>query len=172
MPSGASRSAVWRDTLAIFKDFPYFGTGLGTFSHIFPVYKTVPITGFFTHAENDYLQLASETGIIGVLLGFLFLVGLFWLGLRTLAKINDGLLAGVLIGSLGACVAILLHSMVDFNLYIPANALLFTLMVSLIVCIARAEVPGSKEGRSRGYRRNRPSSRKRVKAPVFSAGAK
>ena len=174
IPSGASRSALWRDTLNIFKDFPYLGTGLGTFPHIFPVYKTIAIRSFFTHAENDYLQLASETGSLGLLLGFIFLVGLFWLGLSTLYKTNDRILAGVLIGSLGACVAILIHSVVDFNLHIPANALLFTLMASLIVCISRAEMQGSRGGPFRGNRsrRHRPSSRKRVEALDFSPDSK
>jgi O-antigen ligase len=172
MPSGVSRSALWRDTLNIFKDFPLLGTGLGTFSHIFPAYKTVPITGFFTHAENDYLQLASEMGALGLLFGLMFLVAFFLLALRTLHKTNDALLTGVLIGSLAACVAILLHSVVDFNLHIPANALAFTLMASLVVCIARAEIQNSREKDYREHRTHTRSRRKHRKTPDFAGGSK
>jgi len=172
IPSGASRSSLWLDTLNIFKDFSLFGTGLGTFPHIFPGYKTIPIRGFFTHAENDYLQLAAETGSLGLLFGFVFLVALFWLGLRTFYKTNDVLIAGILVGLLSACVAILLHSVVDFNLHIPANALVFVLMASLIVCIAKAEIRSPTKGSSRGHRRHRHLSSKRVKVAVLSEVAK
>ncbi|MFC1668674.1 O-antigen ligase family protein, partial [Chlamydiota bacterium] len=62
-----TRLQLSRDTLKIVKDFPLFGTGLGTFSIIFPGYKTLFGSGkmFFTHAENEYSELLSEIGIIG-----------------------------------------------------------------------------------------------------------
>jgi len=72
------RWRFWVNTFQIFKDFPLFGTGLGTFIHVFPMYRSFHIRGLVTHAENDLLQLLSEVGLIGtgllvVLFLFLFL---------------------------------------------------------------------------------------------------
>ena len=57
---------IWMNTFQIFKDFPLLGSGLGTFPHIFPMYRSFHIQGLVTHAENDFLQLASDTGLIGI----------------------------------------------------------------------------------------------------------
>jgi len=68
------------------RDFPVTGTGIGTFSSIFPKYRTYEWKGdFLRYAHCDYLQLISETGIIGALfiLGFLiYFVRLYALALR------------------------------------------------------------------------------------------
>ena len=60
------RWAMWVSTFQILKDFPLFGSGLGTFTYIFPMYRSLHIEGLATHAENDFLQLAAEAGLIGV----------------------------------------------------------------------------------------------------------
>ena len=64
------RKRIWENTFRIIKDFPLSGTGLGTFAQIFPTYQSFHIQGAITHAENDYLQLASEVGIMGISLLF------------------------------------------------------------------------------------------------------
>ena len=61
-----TRWNIWVDTFQIFKDFPLLGSGLGTFLQIFPMYRSFHTRGLVTHAENDFLQLASETGILGI----------------------------------------------------------------------------------------------------------
>jgi len=82
------RPQMWSDTLKIIKDFQIFGSGFGTFSSIFPKYRTYEWGGrFLRYAHCDYLQLLSETGIIGLLfiLGFLvYFVRLYTLTLRKL----------------------------------------------------------------------------------------
>ena len=74
------RLSVWRDSLQIVSDFPVTGTGLGTFSHLFRRYQRFPSNLLFTHTENDYLQLLTETGLPGTLLmlgaGSLFFIPL------------------------------------------------------------------------------------------------
>jgi len=82
------RTQMWRDTLKIIKDFSLFGSGFGTFSSIFPKYRSYDWDGrFLRYAHCDYLQLVSETGIIGLffIVGFLiYFVRLYALTLRKL----------------------------------------------------------------------------------------
>ena len=64
---------IWDNTLKVIKDFPVTGTGFGTFSSIFPKYRAYEWRGdFLRYAHCDYLQLISETGIMGAL----FILGL------------------------------------------------------------------------------------------------
>ncbi len=69
------RPWFWRDTIEMIKDFPLTGTGLGTFCHLFPKYRTFPLSlGFLRYAHNDYLQFAAETGVAGCLFISIFMI--------------------------------------------------------------------------------------------------
>jgi len=59
---------------------------------------------------------------------------IFWILARTVRryrKTEDRFEAAVCLGCIGSIAAILVHSMADFNLYIPANALVFTVTLAL-----------------------------------------
>jgi len=80
------------------------------------------------HAHNDYLELLADTGIVGGVCGLFFIVLLFWQGLACLQMANGNLARAAIAGSLTACAGLLLHSLVDLNLQIPSNALIFFLL--------------------------------------------
>lgn len=124
------RSAIWSSTINLIKDFPVIGVGLGGYSLSYPPYKSDRHNGITVdHAHNDYLELLSEVGIAGFIPWLSFL--LLFLALSTRAwticpSSSARLLAG---GCLCGTVAILVHSLADFNLHIPGNAtLLFVIM--------------------------------------------
>jgi len=131
------RWMVWTDTFRILKDFPLFGSGLGTFLHIFPMYQSFHIEGIFTHAENDFLQLASDVGLVGigllsVIFFYLFLRGI--LGIRSLSPRNPEKYVGM--GGLVGTLALLFHSTVERNIQVPANAFLFTFLLAMVLTIS------------------------------------
>ncbi len=78
-----ARLQVWADTLKMYTDFPLVGIGLGTFSYVYPIYRSQQGLGAFTHAENDYLQALVETGSIGFLLLLWFFGGIGWEIIKT-----------------------------------------------------------------------------------------
>lgn len=82
------RPEIWSDSVKILPDFYLMGTGFGTFPSIFPKYRTHEWRDrFLRYAHCDYLQLVSETGIMGwiFIIGFLiYFVRLYALTLRKL----------------------------------------------------------------------------------------
>ena len=83
------------------------------------------------HSHDDYVELLADAGIVGGLLGAWFLVLLFWRGAKSLKESRSPLDLALHIGALAACVGLLVHSFSDFNLHIPANALIFLLLAAL-----------------------------------------
>ena len=132
--SGISRDqrvSMDRDTWRIFRDHYSTGTGLGTLETVFPQYETSYTGRVVDHAHNDYLELLAETGVIGGFLGLVFIVLLFRQGLANLNSRECQSDRAFYAGALAACSALLVHSFVDFNLHVPANALLFLLLATL-----------------------------------------
>src|SRR5713101_3772514 len=87
------------------------------------------------HAHNDYLELLADTGVMGGLIGLSFIGLLSWWGLASLQFAGRSLARVIIGGSLTACSGLLLHSLVDFNLHIPSNCLVFL----LLSCIATVQ---------------------------------
>lgn len=129
------RLLVWKDTLRQVRDFPIFGSGLGTFRYVYPLYKhTMEQPTVYRYAHNDYLQLLSETGVAG----FAVLIGALSLTLRSLIKRllsadpeGGSLRVSIAIGAMTGVISILLHSFADFNLHIPANGLYFSFLIGI-----------------------------------------
>lgn len=118
------RGQLWRDTLGLIKAFPAFGCGLGAYESCFAKYQSVTPMFTFDFAHNDYLQLMAELGVIGFAAGFLFLLRLFRQTVRTAITAPPRDRRCVAMACAGSFTAILVHSLADFNLYIPANAML------------------------------------------------
>jgi O-antigen ligase len=132
-----NRWEIWANTLQIIKDFPLLGSGLGTFTQVFPAYRSFHIEGLITHAENDFLQLASETGLVGtglLTVAFLFLLYKAFSGIRKLSPEDSRRYIGI--GGLVGILALLIHSMVERNIQVPANAFLFTFIFALVLKIS------------------------------------
>ncbi len=128
------RLLFWKDTVRLWKDFIFFGSGLGTFAQIFPLYQTFFMSAFITHAENDLLQLMAETGLIGIsLISTLFFYFFYKIikGLRSLDEKDPR--RYIAMGGTVGILALILHSFVERNLQVPANAFLFTFLWALVL---------------------------------------
>jgi len=135
---------ITKDCLRMFSHRPVLGWGLGTFPTVYPSYRTFYTNLFVNEAHNDYAQLLVETGLLGFGLMVWFLISLYRHGLPTSRRWEfkwDGALS---LAALLGCTGILLHSIVDFNMQIPANAALFYVLCAL----AASELP-SQSSRSR-----------------------
>jgi len=127
------RERAARDTLHIFRDHPCVGIGLGGFETVFPQYRTFPSNLVWTHAHNDYAEALAETGLAGGTLMawalFLFFRSAFR-GLPSRLRDEAGWMR---LGAVLGCCGLLVHSLADFNLHIPANAAWFAVCAALAV---------------------------------------
>ena len=135
------RTEMTKDTLRIFFDHPVAGTGLGTLVKVFPRYETLYDGKIVDHSHNDYVEALAEMGLIGGALCAAFLVLLFGEAWARLAEAQNTLDLAFHIGALAACCGLLIHSLVDFNLHIPSNALLFLLEAGL----ATSRAPSNRQ---------------------------
>ena len=139
--TGQNRISIWRDTVTLIHQHPLFGTGLGTFAVAYTSVQTTFLTLLVDHAHCDYLEVVSELGLPG---GILVFASIFWIlarAVRHYRKTEDPFEAAVCLGCIGSISAILVHSLADFNLYIPANALVFTAVLAL--ALKKSESPQS-----------------------------
>jgi O-antigen ligase len=129
--TAGKRASMRRDTWRIFLDHPIGGTGLGTLAIVYPAYETLYDGKIVNHAHNDYLEALAEMGVAGGLCCAWFLGVFVRESFKRLRQLNNSF-AGVLqLSGLMASSGFLVHSLVDFNVHIPANLLLFFLMTHL-----------------------------------------
>ncbi|MFO7667338.1 MAG: O-antigen ligase family protein [Desulfobacterales bacterium] len=123
-----SRYDVLEDSLGIIRDYPLLGTGFGTFLDSYMQYQTKMPLMIFDHAHNDYLETATDTGVIGALLAAGMVLVFFIPVFRRWRK-KHGMFGKCMgAGGLASCASIAVHSFTDFNLRIPANALLLAVI--------------------------------------------
>ena len=129
--SEGRRVEMLHDSLRIFNDHRVLGTGLGTLQEVFPAYETHYDGLIVNHSHNDYAEALAETGAIGGLCGFVFLIFLFWKSWKILNSESDPRNFSFHAGALVACLGLLVHGGVDFNFHIPSNLLIFLLQAAL-----------------------------------------
>jgi O-antigen ligase len=125
------RISMARGAYHIFRDHPWIGSGVGTLVSVYPAYETAYDATIVDHVHDDHFELLAETGVPGALCWLTFIILLAVYGLRNLSAHQDPVVRTVQLGTVVGCVGLLVHSIVDFNLHIPANALLFYLMAGL-----------------------------------------
>lgn len=120
--SADGRTHVWKETVHLISAYRWTGTGLGGFEQgLYPFRHSDPDLTF-DFAHNDYLQALAELGVVGGLLAIALAAWILWKPLSVILKRGSSH-RELAVGLIGSLVAIGIHSLVDFNLYIPANAL-------------------------------------------------
>ncbi len=123
--SADTRTQIWKDSLGIAAKAPLFGCGVGSYMSAFLAFKHVAPMNSVAYSHNDYIQVMAEFGVLGAV-PIALLIGLAMKGgldSASLSRDNPRHYLGI--GCAGSLFALLLHGLVDFNLYIPANNLAF-----------------------------------------------
>lgn len=125
------RVTMLKGTWHVFLAHSVIGCGLGTLVAVYPRYETYYDGKIVDHAHNDYVEALAETGIAGgiCLLAFFLL----WLSEARMRLVREQTFFSKAIHAAGvtACAGMAVHSFVDFNLHIPANGLVFLVMIAL-----------------------------------------
>ena len=139
------RAVIYKFTTLMIKDRPLLGSGIGTYKYNTLRYqaeffaqgenRSLYPHGFADKAHNEYLQLWAELGIIGLGIFIWLIISYFRFGLKILRKIKDGYRPGIIIGLMGAMMAVLVDGIFGFPLHLPATIVLFWLALGLTVAV-------------------------------------
>ena len=129
------RTDLWVEAIPLIRAYPLFGCGLGGYETAFSRFKIsgVLVTDDFVH--NDYLQLLAELGLLGFVIGAALAFSVVRMALRGAVKSSDPEARYFAVACLGALSTIVLHSLADFNLYIPANAMLLAWIAGMTMAV-------------------------------------
>lgn len=117
-----SRWAPWADMTNLWRFFPVFGAGIGSFREAYWPYQMNAAYEFWQHAHNEYLEWSIEAGVAGLLV--------VWLTGRALRR-SVVLAVWARDASIGVLVASGLQALLDFPMRIPANAALLICVLAL-----------------------------------------
>ncbi len=134
------RLDVWRAAVTTIGNFPFLGTGIGSHASVSPIVMPPTDRTVFTHAENSYLNVGVETGLIGLAVAVTsLLVGLAACGLLfSRGSAREQVVAVALAAGLTAGAV---HAGGDFIWYVPACS---TLLMLLGACAVRLALPHLK----------------------------
>ncbi len=135
------RGWIWRDTLAMIRNNWAMGVGLGAYPTAYPIYSERDGTLSVSQAHNDYLQIMADCGVVGAVLALAFIV-LVFRDLKRALRHHDQMMAAMALGCGAGVFAMLVHSLFDFNLQLPSNALLFLVLTAVISNISWSAAHG------------------------------
>lgn len=141
LPLTYNRIDIYRDTLGMIGKFPLFGVGLGNFKYAFPVFKKSYRYVSLHRPHNDYLELLSETGLVGFGLLMMVLV-LFFRGIFRQLPYTSW----QFVGCVGSLVALLVESLFTFPLEDPSIFVLTVFVAGLVM----GELPSEQRCNRRG----------------------
>ena len=119
------RREIWDTTLAMIRDFPLTGVGVGAYARAASVYQP-PHDFSFNHAHNEYLQILSEGGVVLALLVAVAVGAGAATAIRRI-RADRTLAYWIRAGALSGALAIAVQSVWETGLRMPANAVLFAL---------------------------------------------
>jgi O-antigen ligase len=140
------RLRIWSDALALWQAAPVVGTGLGTFEWAFARVRTLPGPKVYTHAESDWVQLATDTGAVGLILA-LVAVGSVGAALaRQCRPARRGWTSHLAAGGAVALGSAVVQALPNHNLPVTSNLVYLALAVAVALRAAPAvPSPGATE---------------------------
>jgi len=140
------RILVYGDAVNVLRDYPVFGVGVGSFSSIFPMYRSGFGIAFYPHLHNEALQLFVEAGAFGfiiIIVPFvLFLLRLF----QSAGKTRSSYKYCILTGIIASFLYLGLHTMISFSMRLNAISTLFVILLSMAVLVINLKPSSSGQG--------------------------
>ena len=138
-----TRLSVWPGAVELIRQRPLIGSGLGAFPIAYTAFQSTFLTRFLNHAHNDYLEFSADLGIPAAVALFAAIVWVLCRGIRTFLRAESRFERNTALACVGSIATILLHSLTDFNLHIPANALVLATILG--ITLASSSVASQSE---------------------------
>ena len=125
------RLAAWKDSMKVWRSYPIAGAGPNAFRTVYPQHRTTSSPGHMTHSDNEYVQLLTDSGLVGVILVGLLAIAL-WHHLAAPA-LHLRVEPVITVATVGAVVVALTNALVDFPLHIPVYTTVLAAVVGLML---------------------------------------
>jgi tetratricopeptide (TPR) repeat protein len=136
------RWLLWAAAMKQFDLSPIFGTGAGTYLYYGRMFRSALVQNDPVYVHNDYVHLLAEYGLVGASLFLVFLVTHIVVGIKNFSAIlvkharedptpGNNILA-LHIAMLACIVAYMVHSIMDFNMHIPSNAIFMSMILGML----------------------------------------
>lgn len=132
----SNRAQIWSVTIKVIGEHLPFGAGLGAFTQAYAKLDTASGFERIEQAHNDYLQVLADAGIVGLVIGGIFLLWFFREGKRNVA-VENKFRRGIAVGAFAGCFGILVHSGFDFVLHITAVSVTFLAVLAILIAAGR-----------------------------------
>ena len=127
------RIELWKDSLPILSEFPWFGTGFNTYRTTILLYPRSDYTYSVSAAHNDYLNVATDGGAIGLTAVAIAIAAVGYRAINGSATPTSESERWIRFGAFAGMFAIGIQELADFSLQIPANAFLFSVLVGIAI---------------------------------------
>ncbi len=141
------RTRPVRDAMAMLQERPWTGFGGGAFYNAFTRYKVESTLYSYNHAHNDYVEIAADVGLVGLLLLATAVLMTAWRVFRLMQDGSSAHARGVAAGVGMGLLCALLHALVDLNLQINANAMTLTVLLAVVWSVPTKRATTSNRSR-------------------------
>lgn len=124
-----SRLNAWRESLRVWPHYPLIGAGANALRMVYPQYRETSVGARLIHAENEYVQLVAEGGLIGIALAGL----LIWAFVRRIRQAPTPLPDLIITAVTGAMSVTAVHCLFDFPAHLPLYALVLGALTGLLL---------------------------------------
>lgn len=153
-----NRFLMYPHIIQMIKDEPLGGYGAGSFPSISLLYHDPGVFLYYSHAHNDYMELLVDYGPLGVIPFVMIVLLSLRAAVLSQTQRQDPLLRGIGFAAMMGIISLLLHSLLDFNLQIPANAMTFTLLCAMACAAYTQKHVSAPIEKKRRKKRNRGRS--------------
>lgn len=126
-----TRDEVIRDSIPLLNKYFFLGSGAGSYYGIFPTKQSLPYSGFYDHAHNEYIEFAIEFGVLSCFIVFISILYILVICFKNMIQANSALYQGISFGTATAIIFMMLHIVVDFPLQATANSMTFIVIMCL-----------------------------------------
>jgi len=136
-----NRGTIWNVTIDLIKERPVTGAGFGAYATAITRFDHSNGSWPLEQAHSEYLEILANGGIVGLTLFCLFFILAGRRAFRNL-RAGDRSLRSTAFGATVGIFGVLIHSLVDFGLHVPLNALVFVVLLVVATNGSRRETPG------------------------------
>lgn len=138
-PSFVERIDTFEKAYQAFVDNPIFGIGPGSFGPYVATFTHIMPEGGWQIVNNEFLELLTETGLLGFLSVLVILVIIFVRSIKAIKKTKDNFLKAIIVGLLGAFIGVVVQYQTFSTFYIMHVWFLFGLIIACQNIILRRD---------------------------------